>query len=294
MPKIHIITDADLDGAGSYLCLKQAYLDTTLTYSVTTEKKFISDIAYFKFEDYDLVIISDLNLKESEIRLCDLKNVIVIDHHAEHIELIDNYKNAKPIVKDYPSCTKLIYDTFKLENKLNKNQKLLIKLIDDYDSYTLSLPFSKPLNQVFWSYTGDRISKFENDFKDGFFGFNQFHKNALKIIENKIDRFFKEETIHKGNLKIGENNYNIAGVMVSFSPNEIAEHILEKYDVDFVIMINLKGKSVYMRRNKKCTLNMGKLAAKIMDGGGHEDAAGGNLNESIINITKFLKPINEK
>jgi len=294
MPKIHIITDADLDGAGSYFCLKEAYKDATVTYSVTTEKKFITDIAYFKFENYDLVIISDLNLKESEIRLCDLKNVIVIDHHAEHIELIDNYKNAKTIIKDYPSCTKLIYDTFKLENKLNKNQKLLVKLIDDYDSYTLSLPFSKPLNQVFWSYTGDRVSKFENDFKDGFFGFNQFHKNALKIIENKINRFFKEETIHKGNLKIGENSYNIAGVMVSFSPNEIAEHILEKYDVDFVIMVNLKGKSVYMRRNKKCTLNMGKLAAKIMDGGGHEDAAGGNLNESIINITKFLKPINEK
>ena len=294
MPKIHIITDADLDGTGSYLCLKQAYGENTITYSVTTEKKFINDIAYFKFEDYDLVIISDLNLKESEIRLCDLKNVIVIDHHAEHTELIDNYKNAKPIIKDYPSCTKLIYDTFKLESKFNKNQKLLVKLIDDYDSYTLSLPFSKPLNQVFWSYTGDRVSKFENDFKDGFFGFNEFHKNALKIIENKIDRFFKEETIHKGNLKIGENNYNIAGVMVSFSPNEIAEHILEKYNVDFVIMVNLKGKSVYMRRNKKCTLNMGKLAAKIMDGGGHEDAAGGNLNEAIINITKFLKPINEK
>ncbi len=118
--------------------------------------------------------------------------------------------------------------------------------------------------------------------------------NAEKqLYQNEIiNRFFKEEPIHIGNLKIGENNYNIAGVMVSFSPNEIAEHILEKYDVDFVIMINLKGKSVYMRRNKKCTLNMGKLAAKIMDGGGHEDAAGGNLNESIINITKFLKPIN--
>ena len=294
MPKIHIITDADLDGAGSYLCLKQAYKDTTLTYSVTTEKKFINDIAYFKFEDYDLVIISDLNLKESEIRLCDLKNVIVVDHHAEHIELIDNYKNAKAIIKKYPSCTKLIYDTFKLENKLNKNQKLLVKLIDDYDSYTLSLPFSKPLNQVFWSYTGDRVSKFENDFKDGFYGFTQFHKNALKIIQNKINRFFKEETIHKGNFKIGSNNYNVAGVMVTFSPNEIAETIIEKYKVDFVIMINLTGKSVYMRRSKNCTLNMGKLAAKIMDGGGHEDAAGGNLNESIINITKLLKPINEK
>tara|TARA_R110000782_G_scaffold80073_1_gene158699 strand:+ start:75 stop:950 length:876 start_codon:yes stop_codon:yes gene_type:complete len=291
MPKIHIITDADLDGAGSYLCLKQAYKDNTLTYSVTTEKKFISDIAYFKFEDYDLVIISDLNLKESEIRLCDLKNVIVIDHHAEHMQLIENYKNAKPIIKDYSSCTKLIYDTFKLENKLNKNQKLLVKLIDDYDSYKLNLPFSKPLNQVFWSYTGDRVSKFENDFKDGFFGFNQFQKNALKIIENKIERFFKEETIHKGNLKIGDKNYNVAGVVVTFSPNEIAERIISTYGVDFVIMINLAGKSVYMRRSVDCSLNMGIVAAKLMDGGGHADAAGGTLNDTVINITKLLNKI---
>jgi oligoribonuclease NrnB/cAMP/cGMP phosphodiesterase (DHH superfamily) len=44
-------------------------------------------------------------------------------------------------------------------------------------------------------------------------------------------------------------------------------------------MVNLKGKSVYMRSSKNCTLNMGKLAAKLMDGGGHEDAAGGTLND---------------
>jgi len=294
MPKIHIITDADLDGAGSYLCLKNAYENASVSYSVTTEKKFLTDIAFFKFNDYDLVIISDLNLKENEIKLCDFKNVIVIDHHKEHTELIDNYKNAKSIIKDYTSCTKLIYDTFKLDSKLNKNQKLLIKLIDDYDSYTLKLPFSKPLNQVFWSYTGDRVNKFEEDFKAGFFGFNQFHKNALKIIENKIDRFFKEETINIGTVKIGENDYNIAGIIVTFSPNEIAEIIIEKYKVDFVIMINIKGKSVYMRRGRECTLNMGKLASKLIEGGGHEDAAGGILNDSIINITKFLKPINEK
>ncbi len=293
MPKIHIITDADLDGAGSFLCLKYAYENASISYSVTTEKNFLNDISYFKFNEYDLVIISDLNLKQNEINLCDYKNVIIIDHHKEHIELIKNYKNAKPIIKDYTSCTKLIFDTFKLESKLNKNQKLLIKLIDDYDSYTLSLPFSKPLNQVFWSYTGDRIIKFENDFNKGFFGFNQFQKNALKITQNKIERFFKEETIYKGNLRIGGNDYNVAGVFISFSPNEIAERIIEDYKVDFVIQINLKGKAVYMRRSKNCTLNLGKLASKLMDGGGHNDAAGGTLNESIINITKFLKPINE-
>ena len=291
MPKIHIITDADLDGAGSYLCLKYAYENASVSYSVTTEKKFLVDIAFFDFKKYDLVIISDLNLKEDEIKLCDFKNVIIIDHHKEHTELVSYYKNAKPIVKDYTSCTKLIYDTFKLDGKLNKNQKLLIKLIDDYDSYTLKLPFSKPLNQVFWSYTGDRVSKFENDFKDGFFGFNQFQKNALKIIENKIERFFKEETIHKGNLKIGDKNYNVAGVVVTFSPNEIAERIISTYGVDFVIMINLAGKSVYMRRSVDCSLNMGIVAAKLMDGGGHADAAGGTLNDTVINITKLLNKI---
>lgn len=295
MPKIHIITDADLDGAGSYFCLKQSYRDATLTYTATTEKKFLSDVSYFKFEDYDLVIICDLNLKTDEIKLCDKMNVMVIDHHAEHTELIGNYKNAKTIIKDYPSCTKLIYDNFKLESKLNKNQKLLVKLIDDYDSYTLSLPFSKPLNQVFWTYTGDRVKKFEEDFKDGFFGFNSFHKNALKIVENKIDNFFKVETIHKGDIKIGNSTYTVAGVVVSFSPNEIAERIIDQYGVDFVIMINIKGQSVYMRRSNNCPLNMGKLASKLMNGGGHHDAAGGTLNDSIINITKLLKPfINEK
>ena len=40
MPKIHIITDADLDGAGSFLCLKYAYENASLSYSVTTEKIF--------------------------------------------------------------------------------------------------------------------------------------------------------------------------------------------------------------------------------------------------------------
>ena len=38
---------------------------------------------------------------------------------------------------------------------------------------------------------------------------------------------------------------------------------------------------------------MAKLAAKLADGGGHEDAAGSLLNDNIINITKLLGPVNE-
>lgn len=294
MSKIHIITDADIDGAGSYLCLKYAYKNTSISYTVTTTKKILTDISLFNFDQYDLVIICDISLGEQEIKLCDFKNVVVIDHHQDHIANAKFYKNAKTIIKEYTSCTKLIYDNFKLADKINKNQKLLINLIDDYDCYKLELPFSKKLNQVFWSYTGDRVKKFEDDFKDGFYGFNSFHKNALKIIERNIKNFFNEQTIHIGNLKISGEDYKVAGVMITFSPNEIAEAIIDKYNIDFVIMINLKGKRVYLRRSQNCNLNMGKLASKIADGGGHDAAAGGILNDTIINITKKLKPINEK
>jgi len=293
MRNIHVITDADLDGAGSFLCIKLAYPGDNITYTATTEKNFLADISVFNFSAYDLVIVCDLNLKPDEIEIVNYKNVIVIDHHAEHIDNIKFYNNAKAIVKDYSSCTRLIHDVLKLKNKnLSDNQKLLIKLVDDYDSYQLKIPFSKQLNHVFWTYTGDRISKFISDFGNGFYGFNQFHLNALKIIENKIERFFREETIYIGDIKISDANYKVAGAFVSFTPNEIAERIIENYLVDFVIMINIDSKNVYLRKNKNCSLNMGKLASKLIDGGGHDDAAGGKLNDVIISITKLLKPIN--
>ena len=51
MPKIHIITDADLDGAGSYLCLKYAYKNASISYEVTTEEEFLVDIAFLIFSN---------------------------------------------------------------------------------------------------------------------------------------------------------------------------------------------------------------------------------------------------
>lgn len=291
MSNIHVITDADLDGAGSFLCVKYAYKNANITYQATTEKTFLEDISFFDFKKYDLVFICDLNLKKEEIKIVDNKNVIIFDHHAEHENNLKYYEKAKTIVKEYSSCTKLLYHTLKLESKLDDKQKLLIKIVDDYDSYQLKIPFSKQLDQVFWTYTGDRIKKFTDDFYEGFSGFNQFQKNALKIVENKIEKFFKEETIHIGNLKLGGKEYKIAGTFVTFSPNEIAERVIKTYNVDFIIMINMNAKNVYLRKNSKCGLNMGKLAEKLMDGGGHDDSAGGKLNETIINITKFLKPV---
>ena len=294
MHKIHVFTDADLDGAGSFLALKLAYKNAVISYSVTTEKKFREDILNWQlkdsFKNYDAVYICDLNIK-NEIALIDRNNVIVFDHHAEHVDYLHEYTKAKPIVKDYPSCTLLMYHSLKLQDKVTDHQKLLISFISDYDSYVLKFPQSRPLNQIFWNYTGDRIQKFLTDFENGFYGFNQYHKNALKIVDNKIENYFKTETLYKGNLNISGKDYNIIGGFFSFSPNEISERALKENNADLIILINIKSKTVCYRKSKTCDLNVGKLAEKLADGGGHDDAAGSMLNDTIINITKLLQPI---
>ena len=297
MIKIHAFTDADLDGAGSFLMLKKAFSEDQITYSVTTEKKFRNSILSWlendDFSNYDTVFICDLNIKD-DISLIDRDNVIVFDHHKEHTELLDQYTKAKPVVKDYSSCTLLMYEALKLKDKLNDYQKLLVKIVDDYDSYQLKIPYSRSLNQIFWNYTGDRVHKFISDFDNGFNGFNLYHKNALRIVERKINDYFKTEQLFKGSIKLGDSQYTILGGFFTFPPNEISERALRENNGDIIILMNMKTKTCTFRKAKNCSVNMGKLAEKLAGGGGHEDAAGCLLNDNIINITKLLEPICQK
>ena len=291
--RVHIITDADLDGAGSLFCLLNIHTNDAVTYTVTTEKKFRNDILKWQlndsFSNYDLVYICDLNIKD-EINLVDVSNVVVFDHHAEHAENIHLYTKAKPVVKDYPSCALLIYHSFKLANKLTDYQKLLVQLISDYDSYTLKYPQSLRLNYVFWNYTGSRTDKFLADFKDGFKGFNNFQKNAISITENKLKTYLETATFFAGKINLGENEYNLVAGFFEFGPNEIASYIIDKYKSDIAMLINIKTHTVCFRKSKTCNVHLGKLASKLANGGGHEMAAGCQLNDTIINLTKLLQP----
>ena len=57
-------------------------------------------------------------------------------------------------------------------------------------------------------------------------------------------------------------------------------------------MINLKNNRVYLRKKREVDLNLGKFAKKICNGGGHEYAAGGELNENVLALSKKFTPIN--
>lgn len=298
MKKNLIVTDCDLDGIGSYLVYKW-FTKTKAQHLICSLSNFKRTwVAHFnnnKLSDYDKIIIFDLDTSRDSLSLVDHENITIIDHHDTHIENKDKYKKAKTILVDTTSCCKLIYSICnkKYKTKLTDKQKLLVAMIDDYDSYELKLPDSYKLNVVLWNYVGKREIKFCEDFSAGFNGFSQTHKNIISLNDKKVARIISELEIYKAKLPIAGEQYNIYATMASSSLNEVAHHIIDSYDCDICMVMNPKTKRVSFRKNKESAhdVDLGKLADKLADGGGHIHSSGGNITDRIMSLTKILQPL---
>lgn len=294
MKRVFLFTDADIDGAGCVWILKKALEpECKVEYKVVTRSKFRKDFNSFieqgNYKKYSKIFICDLSVW-GDIDIVDRKDVTIFDHHDDHIKT-HNYKNATCFIKNSPSTTELMYDVLCNEVEMTKYQKLLVKIISDYDNYTLSIKYSKPLNYIFWNYTGNRVEKFLTDFKDGFKGFNRYHNNALKLIEKEYKDFMKNGEFFKGALKIGEKEYTCLGTFCDINPNTIAEEAFKKFGGDIIFIINIKSKTVSFRRSKECTLDLVKLSSAVADGGGHSAASGGKLTKQVMAIASKLYKI---
>lgn len=293
--KTIVFTDADLDGSMSYLLLKLCSTKT-LPYKVTTVTKFSDDFKAWSrknnVNDYEKIIILDLDVSKS-IELIDLPNVIIIDHHKTHVENKDNYKNAKVIVQEYPSCAKLIYKIYKskLDDVLNDNQKKLLLLVDDYDSWTHKYPQSKKLNYIFWNYQGDRLEKFLKDFSTGFKKFNENHLRTIEFYERKLTKTVESLAYHQAIVSINGSKRKCISTFANTLISDIGNYLIESLQADIGFVINPDTNRVSVRKNKDCDVDLGKLSRKLIDGGGHDMAAGGICTEKFLEFSKLFKPI---
>lgn len=292
-----IFSDCDLDGIGSFLVFKWFTGYQNLKHVICSQsnfrKTFLEWLTKNKIEDYDKVYIFDLDVSQHNLDLVDHENVTVIDHHDTHVNNQDKYKNANTILTESTSCCKLIYSLLKKkypEKKLSDHQKMLILMIDDYDNYELKVNGSYELNIILWSYVGKRAEQFCEDFKDGFKGFNKQHLNMIALNKRKVSRVISELQVYKGELPIKGKKYIICATMADESLNEVAHHVITKYNCDICLVMNMNTKRVSFRTNKhKCPeVDLGALAASISDGGGHKYAAGGKITEQILTLTKIL------
>lgn len=298
--KLHVFTDCDLDGAGAYntLCLlTKQKMSYTVTRVVDVREKMLGWLTTNKLEDYSDVYILDLDLSQypDVLHAFDRNNVTVIDHHKPHIDNKHKYTNASTIIESQGSTTKLIYKYFDGKRYLTPAQKLLVLMVDDYDSYKFKVPNSYELNIVFWSYQGDRIEKFINDFQNGFESFNNQHENIIKFYLKKLSNIKSKLNVHSAYLSIKNKKRKLVAVFAESCINDIADHVLKNYKSDIVFVVNLNSNKVSLRRSKDCDVDLSELAQKLFDeGGGHVDAAGGVICEKFMLFSKMFKPMKIK
>lgn len=286
-------TDADLDGAGAYVVMCWLY-GKELPYKCSRISQATKQFAKWyeaNGDKYDRIYVLDLDAS-GNIEAFDHDNVVIIDHHKLHFERKGDYKKAKPLVKVYPSTTKLIYDLFKDKFNLTKYQKFFIALVNDYDSYTLDFKQSMQLNWWFWEVRGDRVKKVYEAFKDGFNGFDKFQQHIIEMFSRKVDRLLESCPKYVGSIEYDGETYKILGTELTEGINEVLHRLIQEYDVDIGFCYNENTNSLSFRRHDNCTVPLHQLASDIANGGGHEAAAGGSPDtEEFIALTKSLKEV---
>ena len=100
--------------------------------------------------------------------------------------------------------------------------------------------------------------------------------------------------LFKAKLSIAGKEYDFISTFASEYVNDLGQYIVDNYNCDVCMMINLKNNRVYLRRNRNIDFNLSKFAKKICDGGGHEYAAGGILNDNVLALSKQFEPLNKK
>ena len=285
--KTIVFTDLDLDGACSYLihCWYTQSKPKVVPLKVSTlREKFLGWLNNNKLEDFKEVYFFDIDTTEIK-DLIDKKNVTVFDHHKTHA---DDYKVAEFYIDhDAPSCSKILYrhyDNISLSTNLTVEQKKLIALVNDYDCYEL--------NFLFWYKNGDKIQNFVNDFEHGFHGFTNEQNKIISYHIYKFNKLTEELQLFESNVPVGNVNYRFVSTFVDTYVNDVAQHIIDKTNCDVCMLINLKTKRVYFRKRRDTKIDLGKLAKKLCEGGGHEYAAGGILNDVILTLSKQFTPIN--
>ncbi len=292
MKKILIFTDSDLDGAGSALALKWV-LPSNYNIKIipTTVSKFRNELLDWlktdKLSNYDLIFICDLDTTELH-ELIDFENVYIIDHHESHDPSI--YKNCKIKIDACTSTTQLIYKLFLESKNISKEKLALLKLIDDYDSFTLKYKQSKELNIIYWNLTGNKVTKFIDMFIDGFKGFDKFQNNTINLYYDKLKRILNNLQLFKGEIIFNNKKYICLSTFGENCINDIGEYIYKNFNTDIVFIVNLKSNVVSIRKNNNCNINLSEFAKFIGDGGGHKDAAGCPLNDKFLELMKEFMP----
>lgn len=256
-------------------------------------KKLKSFYQNEKVSDYYIWFL-DLNVQDLiDQNLINHPNITVVDHHEYEEDILTRSSKTKfHLDSDYSSCCLQLYHSrniiFKRPQALTKEQKHLIILGDDYDSWTLKFKDSYKLNIVYTNMT-PRVPNFIQSFGEGFYGFSQMHKN---LISHYLDRYKKQlkncEFFYK---KSG--NYTFISTISNEFVNELGYYILDKLKADIAIILIPEANRISFRSKESCPIDLSKFVSELSDdkfsGGGHFHAAGMKISEKFLKWSKTFE-----
>ena len=195
--KILVITDSDLDGAGSALFIKWAFPKATVdVVEITSDKYFESTFRQQKTDKYDKVFITD---------------------HVSHVDVRDRYKDAKVLIQEETSTVKLLQCCFS-KVKLTQPQLDLLMYIDDYDQYALKYKEGLKLCAIFYCHNRPKVEKFCEAFKDGFRPYTEQEKNMIRLHFKKFAEQKESLQFYTGEI----NGKTWVSFLCAHTPNELA------------------------------------------------------------------------
>lgn len=281
---VFLWVNSDLDGVGSTILLGNIFKN--FEYNPVFFGNFERE--YFEWRDenihkYDKVFVVGMPLSQILVNRLDDKKLVFVSDQPDVVKVQD----STLIQETTTSCSKLLYKKFSKSLNFTDSLKKLFLIIDDYNSYTLKLQETKILNALFRRSGSRRFHNFVNMFWNGF---RKFSDSEIKI----SDIFYKDLDNELENLDLYEGKYKNSSVVATFSEfsaSEIASSILNTYNYDVAIVVNLKNKFVSFRKRKDASSDIVFMAQNLCDGGGQEFSSGGSITTKFLEFTNTLTPL---
>jgi hypothetical protein len=286
-----IFTPKDFDGAVSLLTIIWSKPNDIITYKEYSPLQ-IEDIKEYinKTINPPNILVLDLCLNDESISAVDNESVTIINHEEKTEKFLSKFKKAKLVYKKHLSSSLCIRNLLKEKAPgFTIEQKKLVLLADDYNSYEFKYPESYDLNIIFWTEFKNDFCRFINNYKNGF---KPFTNNQLKIIKEAKDnakKTFLNLKCYSGKILIEGQPKNVLAVMSSSYNSIVIDMLMKNYDIDLLFYINTNNEKVSLRQKKgNNMIDLEKFSKTYCDGDGYSYAAGGKITPLFMELTKNL------
>ena len=247
-----------------------------------------------------LVIISDLGINDDSVsQLCIdtiryLKtrrwSIFWVDHHPWHRQSLESIRKLIKLYHDPTGkkcATEIMYERLMNKSKIAKQLKLIAHISD---FMTDVKNHDSRVSELIHFYRSSRSrQKLESLVRKASIGVLWDHEMQLDYVKfAKLSDFQKSKSLNTLVIK-KVNSFDVAFVFTYplVQASLFANEIFSKMKIDLVMLFNKEGKVSIRRNTKKISCN--KVASFLVEGGGHEFASGGRLENDPRNPNACIK-----